>query len=344
MLPLCLIVLTLVIGLHGRKTDYTPEEIKILLDLHNNYRKQVEPQAANMKRLDWHDGLASMAQDWADLCSFEHGHMKTETPPFDGIGQNLNKFMSTDPSRLDSVEARTLQAVRAWWEEERWYDYKRSLCLGPVCGHYTQLVWARTQFVGCGYVNGSRCPGRFTYVVCNYGPRGNKGLEPKVPYMNGDPCSKCDSGQGWCENGLCIECPGGDCDCPLQCRNCGVLRNTTCSCACAEGWDYSDCSEACEDTEPSFCSKLYTPNCAVVRVEQCRARCGQCAPFRNTPSAPQCCGGKICYHKGFLNTRLCQCVCQAGRHGEHCELGGGHIDEFCLVSLLAPATLSLMYL
>ncbi|MGH0115812.1 UNVERIFIED_CONTAM: hypothetical protein FKN15_046997 [Acipenser sinensis] len=83
---------------------------------------------------EWQDELASMAQDWADVCGFEHGHPMRDKLPFNGIGQNLNKFTSTNPARLNS------------------------------------LVWARTQYVGCGYLNGSRCPGMFTYVVCNYGP------------------------------------------------------------------------------------------------------------------------------------------------------------------------------
>ncbi|XP_069037277.1 cysteine-rich venom protein-like isoform X2 [Lepisosteus oculatus] len=304
----CLIALTPVIVLHGRNTDYTAEEIKILMDLHNNYRKRVKPQAANMRKLEWHAGLASLAQDWADLCSFDHGQPSAETGGYTHLGQNLNKFMSTDPRRLDSVEARTVLAVGAWWEEEQGYDYEESRCSGPVCGHYTQLAWAGTQYVGCGYVNGSQCPGRFTYVVCNYAPSGNSGLEPWVPYLRGPPCSRCDSGQGWCEDGLCIVCPRGDCGCPLQCKNCGVLNEELCSCSCAEGWDYADCS----------------------------------APFRNTTGTPKCCGGKICHNQGFLDTQSCACVCPRAHSGERCELRGGNVNSNRLSPLLAPLALSLL--
>ncbi|KAK6477273.1 cysteine-rich venom protein-like isoform X1 [Huso huso] len=344
MLYLFLITLCWLVILHGRKTDYSPGEIQILLDLHNNYRKRAVPEAANMMRLEWQDELASMAQDWADLCGFEHGHPKRDELPFNGIGQNLNKFTSTNPARLNSVEARTVQAVQAWWDEERWYNYESSSCTGPICGHYTQLVWARTQYVGCGYLNGSRCPGMFTYVVCNYGPMGNKGLDPKVPYIKGKPCSKCDSGHGWCEDGLCIECPGGNCDCPLQCKNCGVLNHKNCSCACAEGWDYADCSEACENSDSRFCSTLYEPNCGIIRPELCRAQCRHCAPFRNTTNTRKCCAGKICHNKGYLNTEGCHCVCKNGYSGNHCEHGAGNIIGSCWSLLLVLALVSLLYL
>ena len=40
-------------------------------------------------------------------------------------------------------------------------------------GHYTQMVWAKTDRLGCGYV--SYKSGRFDkkYLVCNYGETGN---------------------------------------------------------------------------------------------------------------------------------------------------------------------------
>jgi pathogenesis-related protein 1 len=58
--------------------------------------------------------------------------------------------------------------VNAWAAESRNYDYRSNCCRG-VCGHYTQIVWAGTQEVGCAVARG----GRREVWVCNYDPPGN---------------------------------------------------------------------------------------------------------------------------------------------------------------------------
>ena len=49
-------------------------------------------------------------------------------------------------------------------------------------GHFTQLVWAETTHVGCGYIKfkDSANPSfpYATWVTCNYGPAGNFDGEP----------------------------------------------------------------------------------------------------------------------------------------------------------------------
>ena len=59
-----------------------------------------------------------------------------------------------------------------------------------------------------------------TNVNCHYGPPGNKGILPfgigRKPFRLGEPCTDCNSGHGWCDNGLCIECPDKNCDCPIK--------------------------------------------------------------------------------------------------------------------------------
>lgn len=54
-------------------------------------------------------------------------------------------------------------------------------CVG-VCGHYTQLVWANTRFVGCArwHCSGLRYP---SSIVCDYGPGGN--INGQRPYQAG---------------------------------------------------------------------------------------------------------------------------------------------------------------
>ena len=38
----------------------------------------------------------------------------------------------------------------------------------------------------------------------------------RKPFRKGVPCTDCDTGHGWCEDGLCIDCPTGNCTCPLE--------------------------------------------------------------------------------------------------------------------------------
>jgi len=61
-------------------------------------------------------------------------------------------------------------------------------------GHYTQVVWAASVLVGCGYTSVGG-------TVCDYSPGGNYNGE--APYTLGTTCSACPSGFGSCNNGLC---------------------------------------------------------------------------------------------------------------------------------------------
>ena len=63
------------------------------------------------------------------------------------------------------------QVVDEWGAESADYNARLDTCApGRQCGHYTQLVWASTEDVGCGM---AVCPSRGQVWVCNYRPRGN---------------------------------------------------------------------------------------------------------------------------------------------------------------------------
>ncbi|PSN37306.1 Venom allergen 3 [Blattella germanica] len=69
-------------------------------------------------------------------------------------------------------------------------------------GHYTQVVWADTKYVGCGFIAYKKTDDWYTkYYVCNYGPGGN--IEGGTMYKTGAACSAC---SGSCETstGLCL--------------------------------------------------------------------------------------------------------------------------------------------
>jgi len=46
--------------------------------------------------------------------------------------------------------------VVAWDGEKSDYTFATRTCAsGKVCGHYTQVVWAKSKYLGCGY---AYCP------------------------------------------------------------------------------------------------------------------------------------------------------------------------------------------
>nr|CAD7587688.1 unnamed protein product [Timema genevievae] len=62
-----------------------------------------------------------------------------------------------------------------------------------MVGHYTQLVWSRSLYVGCGASLFLKDGTWYSeYLVCNYGPAGNVRTEPV--YHQGPPCSACPNG------------------------------------------------------------------------------------------------------------------------------------------------------
>ena len=104
--------------------------------------------------LKWDDSLRIYAEHHARTCHFAH----SATP----YGENL-------AAGYPSVAA----AINAWYIENAQYSYKHSEYTHDT-GHFTQLVWASSKKVGCGYVtcNGENgTPGK--YLVCEYSPAGN---------------------------------------------------------------------------------------------------------------------------------------------------------------------------
>jgi uncharacterized protein YkwD len=107
--------------------------------------------------LAWSDRLAARAQDWADTLLARNQFVHR---PNSRYGENLFE--------ITGAAASAAEVVNAWAAESRNYDYRSNRCRG-VCGHYTQIVWAGTEEVGCAVARG----GRREVWVCNYDPPGN---------------------------------------------------------------------------------------------------------------------------------------------------------------------------
>ncbi|KAA8910929.1 CAP domain-containing protein [Sphaerosporella brunnea] len=112
--------------------------------------------------LIWDDSLEAAAASWAEKCNFMHSQTL-------GMGENL--FCGTNSGWSEEA------VCNQWGVRERdLYPYHHAPLSGT--GHFTQMVWAGTERVGCAI---QWCPdgvkGAWTepseLVVCNYQPAGN---------------------------------------------------------------------------------------------------------------------------------------------------------------------------
>ncbi len=137
----------------------TEAEKEEFLTAHNTYRAQHCVPA-----LTWSDEAATMAQAWAEEIVASGIFQHSPSDRRMGHGENMAAGYPTPQAVVD-----------AWYSEVSDYTYTPGLSQPQNfsdVGHFTQVVWANTQAVGCGRANG----GPYNrYWVCNYYPPGNYG-------------------------------------------------------------------------------------------------------------------------------------------------------------------------
>ncbi|XP_066579643.1 glioma pathogenesis-related protein 1 [Amia ocellicauda] len=155
--------------------------------VHNEYRSKVEPCASDMKEMSWDNDLAKTASKWAKHCSFSHNPDLKQPgkahPTFSTVGENI--WVGGPPHSFSVA-----RAIKLWYDEVTYYDYTTNACT-KICGHYTQVVWAKSYKVGCAV---QTCPNGITgfsdtasaIYVCDYGPAGN--YKGQQPYTEGSNC------------------------------------------------------------------------------------------------------------------------------------------------------------
>ncbi|EPQ10773.1 Peptidase inhibitor R3HDML [Myotis brandtii] len=199
---------------YRRKRHISARDMSALLDYHNHIRASVHPPAANMEYMGcdghpqtilnkpvevdfgavgtgtwgspaeknqqltiWDERLARSAEAWATQCIWAHGPSQLMRY----VGQNL----AIHSGRYRSV----VDLVKSWSEEKRHYLFPAPKdcsphcpwrCSGPVCSHYTQMVWASSNRLGCAiHTCGSISVWGSTwhqavYLVCNYAIKDSK--------------------------------------------------------------------------------------------------------------------------------------------------------------------------
>ena len=158
------------LGCSSASASKPANQAKAMLEAHNEVRARYKVEA-----LAWSPKLATNAQSWADElarsgCTPRH---RSNTP----YGENLfwaSAVVGSDGSRKPQrITARAV--VQDWASEAKDYDLERGTCR-KVCGHFTQVIWRKTQRVGCGV---AMCPDQAQVWVCSYDPPGNfRGQRP----------------------------------------------------------------------------------------------------------------------------------------------------------------------
>lgn len=165
------------------------EEVQELLVAHNEARQAVGIDPP-MAELTWSEEAAALALDWAETlmderCEPNIRHRTANNP----YGENIAVRWSAPPLGKYPGSA----AVAGWVQEIACWDYGtisgtercEPVCIQGLnstgCGHYTQVVWEGTEFVGCGYAScNDDQGGTWETWVCNYGPPGN--IIGRTPY------------------------------------------------------------------------------------------------------------------------------------------------------------------
>ncbi|XP_039591167.1 peptidase inhibitor R3HDML-like [Polypterus senegalus] len=189
-----------------RKRYISSLDMAALLEYHNRVRSQVFPPAANMEYMVWDERLAKSAEAWASQCIWDHG--PSQLMKF--VGQNLAIYSG----RYRSIT----ELVKSWHDERHYYSYPYpqectpscpNKCSGSVCSHYTQMVWASSNRIGCAVNSCSNMNvwgntwRQAVLLVCNYSIKGN--WIGEAPYKMGRPCSACPPSYGGsCSNNLCF--------------------------------------------------------------------------------------------------------------------------------------------
>lgn len=204
----------------------------VLRDIHAGGRQKPHPASSNMMKLVWSDELAEVAQRWADQCHVKDHYHDQNRNKLDGsyVGQNveiLGKFTEVkqdysdyyddDEDRVTNYIEETEESKKVlmkemgnqtvgWYEEQSRFDAKKhkddsiaKLVFHHNTGHYTQMVWAKTREVGCGWVLlKQKVQEKADYIdyasllVCNYSPAGN--YPGRRIYKEGEPASECPKG------------------------------------------------------------------------------------------------------------------------------------------------------
>ncbi|KAK9882205.1 hypothetical protein WA026_019717 [Henosepilachna vigintioctopunctata] len=162
----------------------SPMQAQAIVEKHNEIRLRAacgilpgQPKAANLKALKYSASLARKAQEATNNCLFNPPQI-TGTE-FAYVGRNSFLQFST----VISYGADWNATLDDWLDKHKTYNFD-AIGNSANTGLYTQLVWANTEYVGCGYTLYMDSLSQFPYnklYICAYGPAGN--IIGETPYI-----------------------------------------------------------------------------------------------------------------------------------------------------------------
>lgn len=184
-------------GCNKWRGNINQHEKLLILQEHNNYRNQIAlqtnrigpklPFAVDMLQMYWSDELAKKAQEWANRCRFQHSPSAFRKFRSYSAGENL--YISKHSANFQSMDWR--KAIFSWWNEIKIFPSNRVSSFssgGPMIGHFTQIIWASTYHVGCGFSQFKEGSWFSNFYVCMYGPAGNVITRPIYTTSNKKEC------------------------------------------------------------------------------------------------------------------------------------------------------------
>jgi len=162
-----------------------------------------QPGATDMLEMVWDDEVAARAQAWADACIYDHDDDNNrKTSKFKFVGQNLVFYSySSKKSKIDLAEM-----VKFLYDEVDLYKGASApvskYTFDSDTAHYTQIAWASSYALGCGFKVYME-DGMYSYqLTCNYGPGGNF-IGDKMYTKGTFNAANCKNGASATYEGLC---------------------------------------------------------------------------------------------------------------------------------------------
>lgn len=142
--------------LNDKLTSHSATFEEECLETHNKFRKKHHSPPLELNK-ELNKIAETYAQKLAKSNKFEHS---TNTWKGEDLGENLYK--------CSGFPINAMEMVTSWYNEIK--DYKYGNNKAPGTGHFTQVVWKKSQLVGVGWAQSKS--GAY-YGVCNYYPAGN---------------------------------------------------------------------------------------------------------------------------------------------------------------------------
>ncbi|XP_021188834.3 venom allergen 5 [Helicoverpa armigera] len=185
------------------------KQIRAFVDGHNSRRLQVakgklpgQPAASEMKMMVWDEELQAKASKWVIKNLNYHNPERSVQSGRFKTGENLYWYSTT----VNKYELEPDSAIQSWFSENVNFTF------GPLqpsdfdnskdydIGHYTQMVWANSNYLGCAISQQFEKGWNKFFVACNYGPGGNYlGKKPYKPVSDG-PSGKLTCGAKNCDH------------------------------------------------------------------------------------------------------------------------------------------------